>query len=130
MPQGASRLKALIVDDEEELSTLLAARLSAAGAEVRTAADGAAALALARRWKPSVILADVSMPGLDGWQLCSALAADGKLSRVPVVIMTSWATKDIQDRARKAGAAAVLLKPFDERALPDLLRAAARKRKR
>jgi DNA-binding response OmpR family regulator len=123
-------VRALIVDDEAELSGMLALRLRAAGLEVRTAADGAAGLAEARAWRPDVVMADLQMPGLDGWQLCAALRADAPLSRVPVLLMTAWRTPGLPERARAAGAAALWLKPFDERRLPAALTALARRRPR
>ena len=130
MRTARKAVKALIVDDEAELSGMLALRLRAAGLEVRTAPDGAAGLAEARRWRPDVVMADLQMPGLDGWQLCAALRADEPLSRVPVLLMTAWQTADLPARACAAGAAGVLLKPFDERRLPRALTALARKRPR
>ena len=115
-------LKVLIVDDEAELAAMLALRLRAAGLDARVAADGALGLAQARAWRPDVVLTDISMPELDGWQLCEALRRHEALRAVPILAMTAWATADLESRARAAGADGFLLKPFDERKLAGLLR--------
>lgn len=120
------KLKALIVDDEAELAEMLALRLRAAGIETRVAADGTQGLEVARSWRPDVVLTDIAMPAMDGWQLCAALRADPALRSTTILAMTAWATADAQRRATAAGADGLLLKPFDERRLPGLLRAAAR----
>lgn len=120
------KLKVLIVDDEADLAQQLALRLRAACFEVRVCGDGASALKLALDWRPDVVLTDIAMPGLDGWQLCAALRREARLRGVTILAMTAWATADADRRAREAGAEGLLLKPFDERRLPDLLRRATR----
>ncbi len=120
------KLRALIVDDEQELAQMLSLRLRAAGVETRIAHDGRRALEVARAWSPDVVLTDVAMPELDGWQLCVALRAEPALRGATILAMTAWATADVERRAREAGADGLLLKPFDERRLADVLRRAVR----
>ena len=130
MKHAENTLKALIADDEQDLTSILAARLRAEGIEVHLAGDGKTAVEEARRWRPDVVLADVSMPGLDGWQVCEALRADARTARTPVLIMTAWATPDLERRAKEGGAAGFLVKPFDERRLAAALRSVAYPRRR
>lgn len=120
-----SPLRVLVVDDEPELAWILAQRLRADGLEAETAADGKAALRAARAWRPHVVLLDLSMPELDGWQLCRALRGEKRTEAAALVIMTAWATSDLEARAKKAGARGLLLKPFDERRIGRLVREAA-----
>jgi CheY-like chemotaxis protein len=118
-------LRVLVADDESDLAQMLALRLRAAGMEVRVAGDGAAALRVAQDWLPALVLTDISMPGLDGWQLCEALERDIRFRRIPVVAMTAWVTADLERRARQAGVGALLLKPFDERRIASIVALAA-----
>jgi DNA-binding response OmpR family regulator len=89
--------------------------------DVTTADSGRAALALAARQRPDVVLLDVTMPDLDGPDTLRALRADADTSSVPIVFLTADA--DGADRARllELGAAGVIAKPFDPSALGDQL---------
>ena len=78
----------LLADDEPHVLRLLALKLGAAGFVVRTAPDGQAALAEARRQRPALVVTDLNMPRLDGLGLLRAMAADPDLRRVPVVMLT------------------------------------------
>jgi two-component system cell cycle response regulator len=118
--------RVLVVDDEEELTRVLARRLSAGwGFEVSVAHDGAEGLRKAASFRPDVILLDLAMPEVGGWEMCRRLRADPDTSRIPVVIMTAWDSKDLAGRGEAAGAAKILLKPIDERELLAELRTLA-----
>ncbi len=120
-----SPLKVLVVDDEPELSLVLAQRLRAGGFETETALDGKAALRLANAWAPDIVVLDVSMPELDGWQLCRALRGNKRTQDAALVVMTAWSTAGLEERARRAGARTLLLKPFDERKIATVVKEAA-----
>ena len=102
----------LVVDDRAEGRKLLALRLTREGYAVREAEDGAAALALAAAEPPDLVLLDVLMPGMDGFEVCRRLRAMPALQAVPVVMVTSL--EDTQDciRGLEAGADDVIIKPF------------------
>jgi len=104
------RPRVLLVDDSDEQRNLYAAML-AATARVDTASRGEDALALARTESPDVIVLDVMMPGMDGWETCERLKANPLTKRIPIVMLTSLDGVDVPARARKAGAIAVLMKP-------------------
>lgn len=119
---GAARLKLLIVDDERELADPIARRLRATY-DVILAYDGEEGLAAARRERPDVVLLDLAMPVMDGWELLQRLRRDPETRGLRVLIMTAWLSDDLEARAREAGAEAVLLKPFEESALEAALSA-------
>ena len=111
--QGAGR-RLLVVDDEPLNLKLAALRLRDAGFEVETAGSGEEALAAARRSAPDAILADVLMPGMDGFVLCRALRDDPRLAQVPVILLSaSYFDPADQKLAFDMGANALLLRTSD-----------------
>ena len=111
MTQKSSTSTVLVVDDDDAIRDLVAMVLADAGYTVRTAADGAAAVALARATKPALILMDVNLPRLDGLSACRALRDDARTAKLPITIMSSMPVQDQQLRACRADR--FLAKPFD-----------------
>ena len=107
----------LVIDDIETNRRLLEARLSAEYFEVLLAADGPTGLELARTEEPDLILLDIMMPGMDGFEVCKRLKADDKLRHIPVVMVTALDEREGRIRGLKAGADEFLTKPVDEIAL-------------
>ncbi|HYT73021.1 MAG TPA: response regulator [Gemmatimonadales bacterium] len=104
--------RALIIDDDRDLLLLVQRTLEfTAGWEVVTAGSGAGGIELARTAPPNVILVDVMMPEMDGWEVCRRLKADPATAGVPVVLLTARRDLD-QRRLAETGASGVLLKPF------------------
>ena len=101
--------KILVVDDDESIRELLRLHLSGAGYEVTVAADAISAGYLILRSRPDLIITDVAMPHMDGFELVSALRADGALPRMPVIFLTS--DTDGETRARELGPGDYLTKP-------------------
>ena len=99
----------LVVDDDESICELLRLHLSSAGYEVHVARDAIAAGYLVLRQIPDLIITDVSMPHMDGYQLVAALKADSATRDIPVVFLTS--REDVADYAKQLGAVAYLHKP-------------------
>src|SRR3954470_1581283 len=116
----------LVVDDESDIRELVRINLELDGHAVLTAPDGAKALELARQKTPDLILLDVMMPGLDGWEVLSRLKADSEvaLSNIPVLMLT--ARSDDMDRIRGGieGAIRYITKPFSVYDLRDAVTAA------
>ncbi len=100
----------LVVDDDETQLHLMSRFLSREGFTARTASDGSTGLAQARRLRPRAILLDVTMPGMDGWSVLSALKADPDLADIPVVMVTFVAERAL---ATSLGAADYIVKPVD-----------------
>jgi two-component system, cell cycle response regulator len=103
----------LIVDDVAANLRLLEARLSAEYYQVATAQDGHDAIRLARTWQPDLILLDVMMPEMDGFETCRALKRDGATRHIPVVMVTSLGQNEERVRGLEAGADDFLTKPVD-----------------
>ena len=107
----------LVVDDILPNVKLLEAKLSAEYFDVLTASDGPTAVQIAANETPDLILLDVMMPGMDGFEVCKRLRADTKTRHIPVVMVT--ALSDVSDRVRglEAGADDFLSKPVNDVAL-------------
>ncbi|MCA6226137.1 MAG: PleD family two-component system response regulator [Phenylobacterium sp.] len=116
----------LIVDDAEGSRRVLEAKLTAEYYQVTTAADGASALEIAAREPPDIILLDLIMPGLDGFQVCRLLKADDNLKRIPVVLLTAVDSQEARLEGFEAGADEFLSKPIDDLVLFARLRSLAR----
>jgi DNA-binding response OmpR family regulator len=99
----------LVVDDDENIRELLRLHLTAAGYEVELAADAIVAGYRLLKSPPDLIITDVSMPHMDGFEFVAALRADATLPRVPVIFLTS--VEDGDARGRDLGAVGYVLKP-------------------
>ena len=104
----------LVVDDIEANVRLLEAKLSAEYYEVLTAYDGPTALALAASEKPDIVLLDVMMPGMDGFQVCRRLKDDAETRHIPVVLVTALDGRSDRIAGLEAGADEFLTKPIDD----------------
>jgi CheY-like chemotaxis protein len=117
--------RVLLVDDSDEQRALYAAMLKP-NATVVTASRGEHALALACADPPDVIVLDVLMPGMDGWETCERLKSESTTADIPIIMLTSLDGVDVPARARAAGAIAVLMKPCPPERLVLTINAARR----
>jgi CheY-like chemotaxis protein len=115
-------MKVLIVDDTNTLRSLVQIYLIAHGWEFVEAQNGADGLEKARTVRPDVIVSDVKMPVMDGFELCAAIRSDPDLFEIPVVLLTMLGDEASRQRGRLVGATAFLTKPI----APDKLREAVR----
>ncbi len=106
----------LVADDNADMRDYLS-RLLASGFEVRTAADGALALEIAQHWQPDLILSDVMMPKLDGFELLHALRSREMTRSVPFIMLSARAGEEARIDGLHAGADDYLVKPFTAREL-------------
>ena len=104
----------LVVDDVEPNVRLLEAKLTIEYYEVLTATDGASALAIAAAERPDIILLDVMMPGMDGFETCRRLKADPVTRHIPVVLVTALDGRDDKIKGLDAGADDFVTKPIDD----------------
>jgi two-component system alkaline phosphatase synthesis response regulator PhoP len=116
--------RVLVVDDEPAIRLLCRVNLQAEGFSVEEAADGAAAMALAREWHPDLILLDVMMPGEDGFAVAERIRDDPELSGVRVLFLTARADIGDNERSRSTGAVGHVTKPFNPSSLGEEIRAA------
>ena len=118
--------RVLVVDDSLPNRKLLEARLQDEYFEVLGAASGAEAITLAQRWSPDIILLDVLMPEMDGFEACRRLKAQPATAHIPVVMVTSLHDQSERVRGLDAGADDFLVKPVDQATLFARLRALLR----
>ena len=116
MPKG----RILVVDDEEGIRILCRVNFELADYDVVEAADGAAALEAARTVAPDLILLDVMMPAMDGWEVLHRLKADEATRDIPVVMLTARTSETDQLKAWGAGVLDFVQKPFDPKVLEEL----------
>jgi CheY-like chemotaxis protein len=126
MVTPASRPCVLVVDDDPAIRLLCSVNLEVAGLAVREAADGRQALARARSERPDLVLTDVRMPGLDGFQLAEALREDERTRAIPLIFISAEDAPANRTRARALGALAYLTKPFDPWTLASIVADALR----
>lgn len=105
--------RVLVVDDEAPIRLLCRVNLEAEGIQVLEASDGPTGLEVVRAERPDVILLDVMMPGLDGWQVAEELLEDERTAAIPIVFLTARA--EIRDQARglDIGGVDYVTKPFN-----------------
>jgi len=96
--------------------------LALEGYEVIEAADGEAGLNVVREQRPDLVLLDVMMPGVDGWQVLDELKADQRLAGIPVILLTARVQREDEIRGWSSGAAEYLSKPFNPSSLSDVVR--------
>ena len=103
----------LVIDDEAPIRLLCRVNLEAEKMDVLEAADGEEGLELARTQSPDIVLLDVMMPGMDGWQVAERLFEDEETSQIPLVFLTARA--ELRDRARglELGGVDYITKPFN-----------------
>jgi DNA-binding response OmpR family regulator len=97
----------LVVDDETDIREAVVELLAEEGYEVLDAADGEEALRKARAFHPDVVLLDLMMPGMNGWEFCARRKGDPELARIPVIVLSALG------RVQGLDAAGYLQKPFE-----------------
>jgi len=109
----------LVADDEADILLITATRLSASGYDVITAADGSEAEAMLRTHAPDLVLLDLRMPGMDGYELCRRAKADARLRGIPIIVFSASSTygSDIRNTCLELGAFGYIRKPYAADAL-------------
>ncbi len=119
--EANARRSALVVDDVADVTEMLAVVLTHAGYNVTTAASAPAALKAARERQFDVIISDIGMPDMNGYQLAREVRQLPGYETVPMVAVTGYSMFDDKERSSKAGFNAHITKPIDPRALIDLI---------
>jgi two-component system KDP operon response regulator KdpE len=107
-------VKLLIIEDDATLARAVAIGLGLRGYDVRTAGDGPTGLQLAAEWEPDLVILDIMMPGMDGWEVCRRLR---ETSDTPVIMLTAKGLQEHVIRGLTLGADDYVKKPFDLREL-------------
>jgi len=114
--------RVLVVDDESDFIQLLKYNLENQGFDILTAGDGVAALNVARRELPDVVLLDLMLPDIDGFSVCEILRSQPSTSKVPIIVVSALDGEYVRDRGVQAGVACCFKKPVDMKALGETIR--------
>ncbi|MGH9844552.1 MAG: response regulator transcription factor, partial [Blastocatellia bacterium] len=114
----------LVVDDEPQITRVLRRGLMTHGYDVRVAADGESALDVCKDWPPDLVVTDLSMPGMDGIELCRRLR---RQSQLPIIVLSVKGEEQTKVKALDAGADDYITKPFGMDELLARIRAALRR---
>ncbi|MDH3473756.1 MAG: response regulator transcription factor [Rhodospirillales bacterium] len=124
MQEPATKNSILIVEDDRNIASLVETYLGQAGFETAVAHDGRQGLELARRLKPSLVILDIMLPGLDGWDICRELRRG---SEVPILILTAREEEVDRIVGFSLGADDYVVKPFSPRELVERVKAILRR---
>ena len=105
--------RVLVIDDEGPIRLLCRVNLEAAGMEISEAEDGPSGVEAALAEQPDVILLDVMMPGMDGWEVFGELLKDERTAKIPIVFLTARAELRDQARGLELGGVDYVTKPFN-----------------
>jgi len=112
-----NKKRILVVDDEADVAKVIQIRLTANGYEVLSACDGPEGLELAQKEKPDLILLDILMPDMDGFQTLEKLKRDSQTKSIPVIMLTAQSQLNDVTKATNLGAEDYIVKPFDSIAM-------------
>ena len=118
----------LVVDDNQDLIDFLRDTMKVHFKQVYTAADGVEALEIVRRYQPDIVVSDVMMPRMNGYELCKQIKENIDISHIPVILLTARDDEQSQLHGYKIGADGYLTKPFEEEMLLELIRSRLRNR--
>ena len=116
-----SDLRILVVDDNRDSAASLALLLNATGHEACTAYDGLEAIATAQQFRPDVVLLDIGLPKLNGYEACRRIREQPWGTDMVLIALTGWGQEDDRQQSREAGFNAHLVKPVDLAALQAML---------
>ena len=119
----------LLIEDDEAQRFIAGFALKKAGHAVREAADGAAGIAAAREAHPDVVVCDVVMPGMTGYEVLARLRGDPALANVPVILLTAMSERQHMRQGMSAGADDYLTKPYRPAELCEAIDAVLARRK-
>lgn len=116
--------KVLVVEDDPEVNSLIGAYAQIAGYDYTAAYDGQSALREVRSGPPDLILLDVMLPDLDGFEICRRLKSQPHTAAIPVVILTALDPQECRSRGGQCEVVAMISKPFDPEELIRTIRGA------
>ena len=118
---GLAQRRILVVDDNSDSADTLAMLIQMLGAEVRVARDGPAALAQIDSFRPETVLLDISMPGMDGYEVAQRIRSRPGSDAIILIALTGWSQEEDRQRVQASGFNHHLLKPLDIDVLRTLL---------
>ena len=112
----------LVIEDQDDLRAILRDFLTASGYEIVEAVDGGEGVAKARSLRPNLILMDIQLPVLDGYEATRQIKADPDLAETPVIAVSSFAMKGDEEKARASGCDGYVTKPYSPVKLLGMIR--------
>ena len=109
--------KILVVDDEKDILNITVFRLENAGYQVLSVVDGQSAMDIIRAERPDLVLLDLRVPVIDGYEVCKRVKADEDLRQIPVILFTANVSENMVEKTNELGADDFLLKPFNYKEL-------------
>jgi CheY-like chemotaxis protein len=119
--EPAQRRRILVVDDNRDAATSLSDLLELTGHDMRVAHDGLEAVSTAEKFRPDVVLLDIGLPKLNGYEVARKIRQEGWGERVTLVALTGWGQDEDRRKSSEAGFNAHMVKPVDPVVLMDLL---------
>jgi DNA-binding response OmpR family regulator len=117
----SERRRILVVDDQADIRLMCRVNLALEGYEVLEAQDGETGLRMIRELHPDLVLLDVMMPGIDGWEVLETTKAEPEIADIPVVLLTARVQREDEIRGWSSGAADYLAKPFNPSTLTQVV---------
>lgn len=108
-----TKKKILVVDDELDVQSIISFRLEINGYDVSVASDGQDGLDKIKEGKPNLVLLDLMLPKINGFEICRMIKFDDKFKDLPIIILSALDKEDDRKKAMEGGADAYFLKPFD-----------------
>ena len=105
--------KILVVDDEQDILKVVEMRLKVSGYQTVSAADGQEALEKIRTEKPDLVILDLMLPKINGYEVCRMAKFDDKTKHIPIIILSALHEQKEREKAMACGAESYFLKPFD-----------------
>jgi len=119
--QNKNHYRILIVDDNDASAKTMGWTLEMLGHEIKLAHDGTSALMLAKDYRPDIILLDIGLPGMNGYEVCRALRSDPDLKNTVIIAQTGWGQKEHLERSKEAGFDHHLVKPIKFETLEEII---------
>ena len=120
-----ARKKILVIDDETDIAETVKFLLELRNYEVITAEDGYKGINKAQETSPDLVLLDIIMPNLDGYDTCKRLKSNEKTNNIPIIMFTAKGESDSVEKAINAGATGYIVKPFNPTVLLDKIKQVA-----
>ena len=115
-------IKVLAIDDSRTIRNLLRKAMEGAGYSCTTADDGVQGIERFAEIEPDVVITDINMPGMDGFQVIDAIRKGRSNQSVPILVLTTESAEPLKSRAREAGATGWIVKPFEDVAIVSVVR--------
>lgn len=112
-----AKKKILIIEDEPEVVMMMRARLEHEGYQVIACPDGTEGISMVHEEKPDLILLDIMMPKIDGFQVCRLLKENPETRDIPVIFVTGLEVNDVKQKVKESGADGAIQKPYEPKEL-------------